>query len=103
VEIDMAATLAGTGYRGMFEERIKKAEEADGKVVLFNDEMHAPRARHSLSWPHPLRWWLVLPHLTSTAGTSRWTPRSSGGYRMHKQTMSESLPCINYLAHLITW
>ncbi|RLM80275.1 hypothetical protein C2845_PM12G16870 [Panicum miliaceum] len=45
VEIDMAAMLAGTGYRGMFEERIEKAEEADGKVVLFIDEMHAPRAR----------------------------------------------------------
>ncbi|RLN09976.1 ATP-dependent Clp protease ATP-binding subunit ClpC [Panicum miliaceum] len=33
--------LAGTVYRGMFEERIKKAEEADGKVVLFIEEMHA--------------------------------------------------------------
>jgi ATP-dependent Clp protease ATP-binding subunit ClpB len=36
--------VAGTKYRGMFEERIKKvieeAEAADGKVVLFIDEVH---------------------------------------------------------------
>ena len=44
VEVDLGAMVAGTRYRGMFEERIKKvieeAEAADGKVVLFIDEVH---------------------------------------------------------------
>ncbi|PUZ75966.1 hypothetical protein GQ55_1G252700 [Panicum hallii var. hallii] len=44
VEVDLGAMVAGTKYRGMFEERIKKvieeAEAADGKVVLFIDEVH---------------------------------------------------------------
>ncbi|PVH66478.1 hypothetical protein PAHAL_1G257600 [Panicum hallii] len=42
--VDLGAMVAGTKYRGMFEERIKKvieeAEAADGKVVLFIDEVH---------------------------------------------------------------
>ncbi|TVU29824.1 hypothetical protein EJB05_21411, partial [Eragrostis curvula] len=44
VELDLGAMVAGTTYRGMFEERVKKviqeAEDADGKVILFIDEMH---------------------------------------------------------------
>ncbi|CAL4887505.1 unnamed protein product [Urochloa decumbens] len=44
VEIDIGAMLAGTMYRGMFEERVKgvirEAEDAGGKVILFIDEMH---------------------------------------------------------------
>ena len=44
VEVDLGAMVAGTQYRGMFEERMKKviqqAEAADGKVVLFIDEVH---------------------------------------------------------------
>jgi ATP-dependent Clp protease ATP-binding subunit ClpA len=44
VEIDLGAMVAGTLYRGMFEERVKDmirhAEDADGKLVLFFDEMH---------------------------------------------------------------
>ncbi|CAN6278764.1 unnamed protein product [Urochloa humidicola] len=47
VEIDIGAMLAGTRYRGMFEERVKGViEEAEdgggggGKVILFIDEMH---------------------------------------------------------------
>ncbi|CAN6244580.1 unnamed protein product [Urochloa humidicola] len=44
VEVDLAAMMAGTTLRGMFEERIKKviqeAEDADGKVILFIDEIH---------------------------------------------------------------
>nr|CAB3446806.1 unnamed protein product [Digitaria exilis] len=44
LEVDLGAMVAGTRYRGMFEERIKKvikeAEAADGKVVLFIDEVH---------------------------------------------------------------
>lgn len=43
ISIDMASTVAGTKYRGEFEERIKKivkeAEENDD-VILFIDEIH---------------------------------------------------------------
>ena len=83
VEVDLGAMVAGTTYRGMFEERIKKviqeAEDADGKVILFVDEIHmllgcrtrskqaGRRQCHRLHdrrqsaeaglgpWPHPLR------------------------------------------------
>ncbi|KAI4974572.1 hypothetical protein ZWY2020_047852 [Hordeum vulgare] len=44
VEVDMGAMVAGTHWRGMFEQRIKdaikEAEESEGKVILFIDEMH---------------------------------------------------------------
>ncbi|XP_073356763.1 chaperone protein ClpB1-like [Aegilops tauschii subsp. strangulata] len=44
VEVDLGAMVAGTQYRGMFEQRlkdvIKEAEDADGQVVLFIDEVH---------------------------------------------------------------
>ncbi|KAI4974567.1 hypothetical protein ZWY2020_047847 [Hordeum vulgare] len=44
VEVDMGSMVAGTHWRGMFEQRfkdaIKQAEEAQGKVILFIDEMH---------------------------------------------------------------
>ncbi|XP_039844099.1 chaperone protein ClpB1-like [Panicum virgatum] len=44
VEVDLGAMVAGTTYRGMFEEHIKmviqEAEDADGKVILFVDEIH---------------------------------------------------------------
>jgi ATP-dependent Clp protease ATP-binding subunit ClpA len=44
VEVDLGAMVAGTLYCGMFEERMKdmirQAENADGKVILFIDEMH---------------------------------------------------------------
>jgi ATP-dependent Clp protease ATP-binding subunit ClpA len=44
VEVDFGAMVAGTVLRGMFEERmknvIKEAEDANGKIILFIDEMH---------------------------------------------------------------
>ena len=44
VEVDFGAMVAGTVYRGMYEVRmknvIKQAEDADGKIILFIDEMH---------------------------------------------------------------
>ncbi|KAK1641897.1 hypothetical protein QYE76_059702 [Lolium multiflorum] len=44
VELDLAAIVAGTQWRGMFEERIKavinRAEASKGKIILFIDEMH---------------------------------------------------------------
>ena len=43
VALDMAALVAGSKYRGDFEERLKKVMEeirASGSVILFIDEMH---------------------------------------------------------------
>jgi ATP-dependent Clp protease ATP-binding subunit ClpB len=42
--LDMGALVAGTQYRGQFEERlkgvIKEIEASEGKIILFIDEMH---------------------------------------------------------------
>ncbi|MBO6159240.1 MAG: ATP-dependent Clp protease ATP-binding subunit, partial [Firmicutes bacterium] len=43
LSLDMAAMIAGTKYRGEFEERLKKCMEeikADGNIILFMDEIH---------------------------------------------------------------
>ncbi|RLN08586.1 chaperone protein ClpB1-like [Panicum miliaceum] len=44
MELDLGAMVAATTLQGMFEERIKnviqEAEDANGKVILFIDEMH---------------------------------------------------------------
>ena len=43
VELDMAAIVAGTKYRGQFEDRIKgliKELEADPNIIIFIDEIH---------------------------------------------------------------
>ena len=43
VTLDMGALVAGTKYRGEFEERLKKVVEeikSSGNCILFIDEMH---------------------------------------------------------------
>jgi len=44
VALDLAGLVAGTKYRGEFEERMKKVMEevrkADGQIILFIDELH---------------------------------------------------------------
>ena len=44
VALDMGSLVAGTGYRGQFEDRlksiIKEVVESDGEIILFMDELH---------------------------------------------------------------
>ncbi len=44
VQLDMGAVVAGTKYRGEFEDRLKavlkEIEEAHGEIILFIDELH---------------------------------------------------------------
>jgi ATP-dependent Clp protease ATP-binding subunit ClpC len=44
IQLDLAAMLAGSSYRGQFEKRLKSAIEevkkAEGQIILFIDELH---------------------------------------------------------------
>ena len=44
MSLDMGALVAGTQYRGQFEERLKgviqEIEQSDGEIILFIDELH---------------------------------------------------------------
>jgi len=73
--LDLAALVAGSKYRGEFEERLKKVMKEimqRGDIILFIDELHnlvslVASCRRS-----------ARRRSTSTASTSSGTPRSSG-------------------------
>ena len=92
--LDIGALLAGSKYRGEFEERLKAVLEeiraAEGEIVLFIDELHtivgAGAAEGAVDAANMLKPMLARGELrasarrrsTSTASTSRRTQRSSG-------------------------
>ena len=93
--LDMGALIAGTKYRGEFEDRLKKVikevTEQEGEILLFIDEMHTlvgagatERGDGRLATSSSRRWRAASctasapPPSTSTGSTSRRTRRSSG-------------------------
>jgi ATP-dependent Clp protease ATP-binding subunit ClpC len=78
VALDLAGLVAGTKYRGEFEERMKKVMEevrrSEGQVILFIDELHTlVGVANCSSWaPRPR---------TNSVSTSSGMPPSSAGSR----------------------
>ena len=93
--LDLGALVAGSRYRGDFEERLKKVLKeirTRGDIILFIDEIHtlvgagaaegaidAASASSSRCWPAVSCRPSARPRSTSTASTSRRTPRWSAG------------------------
>ena len=92
--LDLGALVAGSRYRGDFEERLKKVLKeirTRGDIILFIDELHTlvgagaaegpstPRASSSPCSPVASCRPLARPRSTSTANTSRKTPPWSAG------------------------
>ena len=93
--LDLGALVAGSRYRGDFEERLKKVLKeirTRGDIILFIDEIHTlvgcgcRRGRDRRGVASSSRCWPVAscrpsarPRSTSTASTWRRTPRSSAG------------------------
>ena len=96
VVLDMAAVVAGTKYRGQFEERIQSILNELKKnpdVILFIDEIHTivgagaaagslmPQTYSSPHWLGERYSALGPPHSTNTVRASRRTVRSNAGSR----------------------
>ena len=93
--LDLGALVAGSRYRGDFEERLKKVLKeirTRGDIILFIDEIHtlvgagaaegaidAASASSSRCWPAASCRRSARPRSTSTASTWRRTPRWSAG------------------------
>jgi ATP-dependent Clp protease ATP-binding subunit ClpC len=82
--LDLAALVAGSKYRGEFEERLKKVMKEitqRGDIILFIDELHnlvgAGAASSSPRSPAESCRRSAPPRSTSTASTWSATPRSS--------------------------
>src|SRR3954464_4465099 len=78
VALDIGALLAGSKYRGEFEERLKavlkEVQEAEGQIVLFMDELHtivgAGAAEGAADAAHPLKPMLARGELRAVGATT---------------------------------
>jgi len=70
IELDMWSLMAGSKYRGDFEERLKailqELESAEGRVILFVDELHM------IVWAGKAEWSLDMGNMIKPA-LARWT------------------------------
>ncbi len=78
VALDMGALVAGTQYRGQFEERVKavvkEVQQSDGEIILFIDELHllvgAGRAEGSMDAANILKPALARGELHAIGATT---------------------------------
>ena len=80
--LDLGALVAGSRYRGDFEERLKKVLKeikTRGDIMLFIDEIHTLVGAGAAEGPAASCRLSAPPPSTSTASTSRRTPPWSAG------------------------